>query len=688
MHELLATLNDRQRQAVQATDGPVLILAGAGSGKTKTLIHRIAYIIDQKKAKPWNIVAVTFTNKAAREMKDRLYKLLGKQVTTMPIVGTFHSFCVQVLRRDIERLQSNYKSTFVIYDDNDTDRLIKKCMKDLGFDPKTIAPRAIKSLISKAKNQLKDHSTTAAEAEEFLEKTAASVYAQYQKELQESNAVDFDDIIRLTVKLFEQHPEVLEKYQQAFTYLMVDEYQDTNHAQYTLIQMLAKATRNICVVGDDFQSIYSWRGANMQNILDFEDDYPDAKIILLEQNYRSTQTILEAANEVIKYNTKQKSKTLWTENDRGDRVVVLNVMNEQAEGEAIIREIFQLNTTESSLDDASDELEYVEESMLDKIIRSQAFQEYKTDKQLERTIQQQVRTTKLSDYVILYRTNAQSRALEESFLKYNVPYRIIGGIKFYERKEIKDMIAYVRSVVNPLDWVSLERIVNIPARSLGANSWNKIEAACREKSISYLELQPEDVVALLRPQQQTAFLNFQQIMKKLSKKAEGKFSASELLSSIMSDTGFADQFKTKLPEDERRLENLEELKSVTKKFDHLNGAESINAFLEEVSLISDQDELDDRAQAVNMMTVHAAKGLEFPNVFIAGMEEGLFPHSRSLFNPQEMEEERRLCYVAITRAKHKAFILHAAQRTVYGNTQISAPSRFIKDIPKHLVERK
>lgn len=688
MHELLATLNDRQRQAVQATDGPVLILAGAGSGKTKTLIHRIAYIIDQKKAKPWNIVAVTFTNKAAREMKDRLYKLLGNQVTTMPIVGTFHSFCVQVLRRDIERLQSNYKSTFVIYDDNDTDRLIKKCMKDLGFDPKTIAPRAIKSLISKAKNQLKDHSTAAAEAEEFLEKTAASVYTQYQKELQESNAVDFDDIIRLTVKLFEQHPEVLEKYQQAFTYLMVDEYQDTNHAQYTLIQMLAKATRNICVVGDDFQSIYSWRGANMQNILDFEDDYPDAKIILLEQNYRSTQTILEAANEVIKYNTKQKSKTLWTENDRGDRLVVLNVMNEQAEGEAIIREIFHLNTTESSLAEASDELEYVEESMLDKIIRSQAFQEYKTDKQLERTIQQQLRTTKLSDYVILYRTNAQSRALEESFLKYNVPYRIIGGIKFYERKEIKDMIAYVRSVVNPLDWVSLERIVNNPARSLGANSWNKIEAACREKNISYLELQPADVLALLRPQQQTAFLNFQQIMKKLSKKAEGKFSASELLSSIMSDTGFADQFKTKLPEDERRLENLEELKSVTKKFDHLNGIESINAFLEEVSLISDQDELDDRAQAVNMMTVHAAKGLEFPNVFIAGMEEGLFPHSRSLFNPQEMEEERRLCYVAITRAKHKAFILYAAQRTVYGNTQISAPSRFIKDIPKNLVERK
>ncbi len=687
MHELLATLNERQRQAVQATDGPVLILAGAGSGKTKTLIHRIAYIIDQKKAKPWNIVAVTFTNKAAKEMKERLYKLLGKDVTTLPIVGTFHSFCVQILRRDIEKLEYAYKSTFVIYDDNDTDRLIKKCMKDLGFDPKTIAPRAIKSLISKSKNQLKDQSTAAAEAEEFIEKTAASVYAQYQKELQESNAVDFDDIIRLTVQLFEQHPDVLKKYQQAFTYLMVDEYQDTNHAQYTLIQLLAKATKNICVVGDDFQSIYSWRGANMQNILDFEDDYPDAKIILLEQNYRSTQTILEVANEIIKHNTKQKSKVLWTENDRGDRIVVLNVMNEQAEGEAIIREIFNLNETDSAEVD-SDELEYIEESMLDKIIRSQAFREYKTDKHLERTIQQKIRSTHLSNYVILYRTNAQSRALEESFLKYNVPYRIIGGIKFYERKEIKDMVAYVRSVVNPLDWVSLERIVNIPARSLGANSWNKIEAVCREKGISYLELQEADVTSLLRPQQQTAFLGFQKIMAKLSKKAEGKFSASELVTAIMHDTGFADQFKTKLPEDERRLENLEELKSVTKKFDHLNGAESINAFLEEVSLISDQDEIDEHAQAVNMMTIHAAKGLEFPHVFIAGMEEGLFPHSRSLFNPQEMEEERRLCYVAITRAKQKAYILYAAQRTVYGNTQISAPSRFIKDIPKNLVERK
>ncbi len=687
MHELLATLNERQRQAVQATDGPVLILAGAGSGKTKTPIHRIAYIIDQKKAKPWNIVAVTFTNKAAKEMKERLYKLLGKDVTTLPIVGTFHSFCVQILRRDIEKLEYAYKSTFVIYDDNDTDRLIKKCMKDLGFDPKTIAPRAIKSLISKSKNQLKDQSTAAAEAEEFIEKTAASVYAQYQKELQESNAVDFDDIIRLTVQLFEQHPDVLKKYQQAFTYLMVDEYQDTNHAQYTLIQLLAKATKNICVVGDDFQSIYSWRGANMQNILDFEDDYPDAKIILLEQNYRSTQTILEVANEIIKHNTKQKSKVLWTENDRGDRIVVLNVMNEQAEGEAIIREIFNLNETDSAEVD-SDELEYIEESMLDKIIRSQAFREYKTDKHLERTIQQKIRSTHLSNYVILYRTNAQSRALEESFLKYNVPYRIIGGIKFYERKEIKDMVAYVRSVVNPLDWVSLERIVNIPARSLGANSWNKIEAVCREKGISYLELQEADVTSLLRPQQQTAFLGFQKIMAKLSKKAEGKFSASELVTAIMHDTGFADQFKTKLPEDERRLENLEELKSVTKKFDHLNGAESINAFLEEVSLISDQDEIDEHAQAVNMMTIHAAKGLEFPHVFIAGMEEGLFPHSRSLFNPQEMEEERRLCYVAITRAKQKAYILYAAQRTVYGNTQISAPSRFIKDIPKNLVERK
>lgn len=694
MHELLAPLNEKQRDAVQAIDGPVLILAGAGSGKTKTLIHRIAYIIATDKALPWNILAVTFTNKAAGEIKERLRALLANKVTKLPITGTFHSICVQILRREIEAL--SYDKNFVIYDADDSALVVKKTMKDLGYDTKAISPKTIQYIISKAKNELKDPSQFESTAEDLMEKTAAHVYSSYQSQLHANNGLDFDDLIRLTVQLFVEYPQVLQNYQTAFQYIMVDEYQDTNHAQYTLVNLLAKEHQNLCVVGDDFQSIYSWRGANLQNILDFEDDYAGAHVVLLEQNYRSTQHILEAANEIIKYNTKQKDKVLWTENERGYKISIKQVANEQAEGEYIVHEIFEsTNNANPKIDQFEEEVEYISEdelaeqdqqeySLLDRIMSSSTFKGYQTDKALERLIQEQKYSIDLSRFVVLYRTNAQSRALEETFIKYNVPYRLIGGIRFYERREIKDLIAYLRAVINPSDLVSLERIVNVPARSLGPGTWKKIEDACREHSTTYLELAGEQLPAM-RQQQAEAFLRFQNTMRSI-RTALPKLSPSELLELVVKKTGYGDQFNIKVLEEERRLENIKELKSVTKKFDNLTGEAGLNAFLEDVALISDQDEVDENAKAITLMTVHAAKGLEFDTVFIVGMEEGLFPHARSLFQPLEMEEERRLCYVALTRAKRKAYLIYAAQRTVFGNTQISAPSRFISDIPKGLVE--
>ncbi|MFA6474967.1 MAG: UvrD-helicase domain-containing protein [Patescibacteria group bacterium] len=677
MHELLASLNDKQRAAVEATDGPVLILAGAGSGKTKTLIHRMAYIIAKKKAAPQNILAVTFTNKAAKEMRTRLQKLLGSKIKYYPIMGTFHSVCVQILRREIESL--GYKKTFVIYDTADTDSLIKKVMKDQGLDTKVIAPGLMKHMISQAKNDLISPADFSTQAGNVMERTAAGVYNTYQKALQDHNALDFDDLIGLTVRIFTDYPEVLKKYQEAFHYILVDEYQDTNQAQYKLVHLLAEKYHNICVVGDDAQSIYSWRGANLQNILDFETDYKNPTVILLEQNYRSTQHILEAANEIIKYNVKQKDKALWTDNERGHKITIKAVSDEKQEGEYIIQEIF--NPTQTVTE--QDEVHYIDEDaqptpgILDKIMSSQTFS-------LQRTIQKQLHQIDLRKYVLLYRTNAQSRALEETFLRYNIPYHIIGGIKFYERREIKDLVAYLRSVVNPQDWVSVERIVNVPARSLGANSWKKIEAQCRSLGVTYLDITP-DSLPELRTQQHEAFLKFQNLMKTINQKIS-TLTPSESLDLIVSLTHFKDQYNTKLPEDLSRLENIDELKSVTKRFDNKLGADGIIAMLEDITLVSDQDEVNDDSNAVNMMTVHAAKGLEFDTVFICGMEEGLFPHARSIFQPAEMEEERRLCYVALTRAKRRAYFIYAAQRTVYGATQITAPSRFLKDIPKELVQ--
>lgn len=683
MHKILAPLNKEQRKAVQCLDGPVLILAGAGSGKTKTLVHRIAYLIDYKGIKPQNILAVTFTNKAANEMKERVKKLVGRK-SLMPIMGTFHSICVRILRREVDKL--GYSKNYVIYDENDSLNLIKKIMKDLDYDRANLSPKAIKILISRAKNELLSPAEFESQIKEDIEKITSEVYHQYQAELLEHNALDFDDLIMKTVELFEEYPEVLKKYQKMFKYVLVDEYQDTNQAQYILVNMLAKDNRNICVVGDDFQSIYAWRGANMRNILNFEKDYSKTQVVLLEQNYRSTKNIIEASNEIIKYNINQKEKKLWTENPSGSKIHIAEVRDEKDEGEYIIKQIFDIKDKVKK--PKTEELVYEpeeEESILNKILKSNSFKSTKQENSIIKQVKKKIKKIDFSKFVILYRTNAQSRALEEVFLKYGVPYRIIGGIKFYERKEIKDIVSYLRVLINPNDWVSLERIINEPTRGIGRTSWHKIETQCRKLNKNYITIKKSELPEL-QTRFSTAFMDFQRTMKELTKKAV-KLNPTDLVDLVSNKTGYKEYLLDGSEEGESRWDNIQEIKTVTKKYNRLKGAEGINSFLEEVSLISDQDDIDDKIKAVNMMTIHAAKGLEFPNIFVAGMEEGLFPHSRSLFDPEEMEEERRLCYVALTRAKEKAYLVHAQHRTIFGSAQENSPSRFLEDLPEELVEK-
>lgn len=723
MSDLLATLNDQQQEAVKATDGPVLILAGAGSGKTKTLVHRIAYLMAEKKVKPWNILSVTFTNKAAQEMKQRVELLLGggkssrgggsrgeqaisaeqtrpePRAALLPIMGTFHSICVQILRREIELL--GYKKAFAIYDSDEQLTLVKKILKDQGYDTKTIAPQAVHSLISQAKNELIEPDEYAGTAQGFILEIAAKVYPVYQQELKASNAVDFDDLIMLTIKLFRKHPEVLEKYQNAFQYLLVDEYQDTNHAQYTLIKLLAGTRENVCVVGDDAQSIYGWRGANIRNILEFEKDYPNAQVIKLEQNYRSTKTILDASNQVITKNKKQKKKKLWTENEQGEPIRIKEVFDENEEGEFIIRSILQLDkplekghtqskrsggeTEYVSEDGPAEEEEAGNNSLLSRIMKSRTYQVEQVQDDIRKHIDTKKRQIPWERFAVLYRTNAQSRALEEMCLKFGVPYQLVGGIQFYERKEIKDMLAYVKIIFNPLDWVSLERIVNAPPRGIGDRSWFKIEQFCREHNLHWIEAAKRDIpgikVTTLEAYKRFA-LELEQVTAELP-----KLNPTEVLDTIITRTGYKAYVLDGTPGGESRWENIQELRSVTQKFKRLLGTDGLQAFLEDVSLVQDVDTLDEDAKALTLMTIHSAKGLEFPVVFCAGMEEGVFPHARSLMQPQELEEERRLCYVAITRAKDQVYLIHAMQRTRYGNTQLNTPSRFLNDIPDQLVVR-
>jgi DNA helicase-2/ATP-dependent DNA helicase PcrA len=641
-------LNPEQRRAMKATDGPVLILAGAGSGKTKTLTHRLAYLMREKNVAPHNILAVTFTNKASQEMKERIVQLLSNintpanHYTTLPFIGTFHNICAKILRAEIEIL--GYGKNFNISDDQDQLSLMKKVMKSLNISTEQIQPRSILSAISKAKNELLDEEQYALQAGSYYEETVAKAYREYQKELRQANTLDFDDLIFLTVKLLRDFVLVLEKYQQKFRYIMVDEYQDTNHSQYMLITLLAKKHRNLFVIGDDYQSIYGWRQADIRNILDFEKDYADAKIITLDRNYRSTQIILDVAGSVIARNENQRHKKMWTEITEGEKVTVFSARDEREEAEYVVQEV----------------IHGAEEGRL------------------------------MSDFAILYRTNAQSRMMEEAFLRASLPYRVVGGIKFYQRKEIKDIIAYLRLTKNSSDSMALERIINEPKRSIGKATFEKWVKYAEIQKLRLLEsgMNITSEESQLREVKVRSIRGFCELMRGFQSTVESSKSLFHLIDHILKKSGYLKSLDDTTSEGEARQENVRELLSVAKKYDTYDTSEALQLFLEEVTLASDTDTIDQKQPAIHLMTVHSSKGLEFPVIFVIGLEEGIFPHSRSAFSVQELEEERRLMYVALTRAKQKIYLVFADQRTIYGSTQINPPSRFIAEIPEHLVDEK
>jgi len=650
MENLLKGLNSEQAKAVTHLDGPVLIVAGPGSGKTRVLTHRVAYLISQGIAAE-NILAVTFTNKAANEMKERIAKLISSGAghsRRLPTVGTFHSVCAKILRQEIEVL--GWKRDFVIFDDKDSLNIIKKIMADLSLSEDQFNPTAIQGLISQQKSELGNAAAFAANATDYFPEIVAKIWGPYEEHLKKNNAVDFDDLLLLPVKLFTEDEKLLEKYQERFKYLLVDEYQDTNHAQYSLIKLLAAKYRNLFVIGDESQNIYSWRGADFRNLLNFEKDYPEAQVILLEQNYRSTQNILTAAHHIIIKNKFRKEKNLWTENADGLPITLFGAQDEREEGSYIISEIRRHKKNKPSL--------------------------------------------KLSDFTILYRTNAQSRAIEEAFLKAGLPYKVVGGLKFYDRREVKDMIAYIRLIQNPRDSLAMERIINVPTRGFG----NKID--CQE----LIDYGTENLITEATAQRKRAWKNFSELMASLRQSAES-LPLSKLLKLIIEKTEYEKFIKEKgkKEEGEERWDNLKELFSVTKKYDvpsvalaeeggssYAKASEdrkvALRTFLEEASLMSNRDEVDTEHNLVNLMTLHCAKGLEFPVVFIAGCEEGIFPHSRSLIDAWQMEEERRLCYVGVTRAKEKLYLIATRARQLFGSTMVNPPSRFLSDIPPHLIE--
>ncbi len=599
IEKMLAGLNPEQREAVTHTEGPLLLMAGAGSGKTRVLTHRIAYLLREKGIAPWSVLAITFTNKAAREMKDRVAQLVGPIAEDIWI-STFHSMCVRILRRDIDRI--GYNRNFTILDSTDQLSVIKQILKKSNIDPKKFEPRSILGTISSAKNELKKPDAFASTAKGPYEQTVADVYVEYQKQLKKNQALDFDDLIMKTTELFKLVPEVLEFYQRKFQYILVDEYQDTNRAQYMLVNMLSDKLKNICVVGDSDQSIYRWRGADIANILSFEEDYPNAKVILLEQNYRSTKTILQAANEVIANNMNRKKKNLWTENDSGVKIGYFSADTEQSEAQFVV--------------------EKIQEALKNG-------------------------TYKYSDIAILYRTNAQSRVIEEFFVKSNIDYNIVGGTKFYDRKEIKDLLAYLRLIANPDDDISLQRIVNVPKRGIGATTVDKIGAYATDQDLSlFAALQEVEQIGLSG----RAVTKLQDFSKQLNNWVDMQeyLSVTELVEELLERTGYRDMLKNEQSiEAQSRLENIDEFITVTQEFEKQNEDKSLVAFLTDLALVADIDKLDEENEgkpkdAITLMTLHSAKGLEFPLVFLIGMEEGIFPHSRSLFEEEEMEEERRL----------------------------------------------
>ncbi len=638
MSKILDDLNEQQHQAVLAIEGPVLMLAGAGSGKTKTLTHRLGYLVQEKKVSPANILAVTFTNKAAGEMRRRVARLLRFDENNsqyLPFLGTFHSIANRILRR--EAAEIGYSSNFLIYDMSDSQSLIKKILKQLKIDEKQITPSGISNAISSAKNELVGPDEYKTFATGRVQEAAAQVYPVYQRELRKAGAMDFDDLIMKLTLLLIENETIREKYQKQFEYILVDEYQDTNQAQYQMVKLLAQKHHNICVVGDDWQSIYSWRGANYENILNFEKDYPEAKVIKLERNYRSTQNILDAAHAVITRNTSRSEKNLWTEQGAGEQIHIVGVRDELDEGRFVIETIKNLQKQDSRLG--------------------------------------------LHDFAILYRTNAQSRSLEEAFLRYGVPYQIIGGVRFYERKEIKDVLAYLRYIYQPNDAVSLARIINVPARALGQKSLSVFYDHAAKYELPLLEAMAQaGQIDGLSARASASLVEFGAMITSLGELSK-TVPVSEFIDAVLKRSGYLEYLNDGSLSAEERVENVRELISVAKAYD----TTGLDEFLSEISLIADVDSLKNGGEAVVMMTLHSAKGLEFNTVFICGMEEGIFPHSRTFFEPSELEEERRLCYVGMTRAKERLFLLHAHGRLLYGTTQHNVPSRFLSEIPDNLV---
>lgn len=641
MQEKLKKMNSKQLEAVLHTEGPLLILAGAGSGKTTVLINRIAYIIDQGLAKPWQILAITFTNKAAGELKDRLTAMLGDTGGDV-WAATFHSTCARILRRDGDRI--GYSSHFTVYDTDDSKRLIKDCQKSLNIDDKMISHKSILSEISHAKDSMispADYQSAA--ASDFRLAKIGAAYELYQKRLREADAMDFDDLLGNTVELFRQCPDVLEYYQNRFRYIMVDEYQDTNQVQYEFVRLLAEKSENLCVVGDDDQSIYKFRGATIENIMSFEKSYPNAKVIRLEQNYRSTQNILNAANAVISNNEERKGKTLWTENPEGDKI--------------------QIHTSPTEQEEAG----FVANTILEQVAKGR----------------------KYSDFAVLYRMNSQSNILEKVFVKSGIPYRIIGGHRFYERREIRDMIAYLSVINNPSDEIRLRRIVNQPKRSIGDRTIataSEIAGALGEPLLEVLGRADEFDSLRRASVKLKAFYDMMQEL--IDANEDENVSLHELYELVLEKTGYIEALRSEKEEAETRIENINELASNLLKFQEENGEEAtLSAFLEEVSLMTDIDNYDETADTVVMMTMHSAKGLEFPVVFLPGFEEGIFPGMQAIYDPSEIQEERRLCYVAITRAKEKLYLLNADSRMLFGSTSRNRPSRFSLEIPLNLIEK-
>jgi DNA helicase-2/ATP-dependent DNA helicase PcrA len=640
MNKIFDRLNPAQQEAVAHTNGPLLIMAGAGSGKTKVLTSRIANLLAQGVA-PYNILAITFTNKAAAEMKERVTGIVGLAARDIWL-STFHAFCAKFLRMEIENL-GGYNRNFVIYDASDSQTLVKNCIKELNLDDKQFTPNGVQSTISNAKNALQDVREFTSQADNFYNLKVAEVYKLYQSKLKVHNALDFDDLLMLSVELLEYNAMVREKYQDKFHYILIDEYQDTNRAQYLLARTLAAKYRNLCVVGDVDQSIYAWRGADIQNILDFETDYPDAKVIKLEQNYRSTQTILDAANAVIEHNCNRKAKSLWTDNQAGDTITHYLAMDERDEARYIADNIIKLNT---------------------------------------------VYRTPYKDIAILYRTNAQSRVIEEGLRNGAIPYTMVGGLRFYDRKEIKDIMAYIKLVFNPADAISLLRIINVPRRGIGDTTIGRLADYAAKNNVPLFDaVSNPDLVPGLTARAKNQLESLAALIFNLMA-CQHTLAVADLVEKVMRDSGYLAELEADDdPQSETRIENLKELKSDAKKFAENEADNTLENFLSHVALLTDTDKSEESDDRVTVMTLHSAKGLEFPTVFLAGLEEGIFPHVRTLMDEREVEEERRLCYVGITRAERKLFISNARQRMIYGNSVCYSPSRFLDEIPPELIER-